>query len=93
MVQESVRARGGVVAAPHMAAAEAGRDVLKDGGNAIEAALAAAAVIAVAYPHMNHIGGDGFWLIRERSGKVRYIEACGYAGARATRALYREQGL
>jgi gamma-glutamyltranspeptidase/glutathione hydrolase len=93
MVQESVRARGGMVAAPHMAAAEAGRDVLKDGGNAIEAAIATAAAIAVAYPHMNHIGGDGFWLIRERSGKVRYIEACGYAGARATRALYREQGL
>jgi oxamate amidohydrolase len=92
MVQESVRARGGMVAAPHMAAAEAGRDVLKDGGNAIEAAVAAAAAIAVAYPHMNNIGGDGFWLIRERSGKVRYIEACGPAGAKATRALYRDQG-
>jgi oxamate amidohydrolase len=92
MVQESVRARGGMVAAPHMAAAEAGRDVLKDGGNAIEAAVAAAATIAVAYPHMNNIGGDGFWLIRERSGKVRYIEACGPAGAGATRALYRDQG-
>jgi oxamate amidohydrolase len=93
MVQESVRARGGMVAAPHLAAAEAGRDVLKDGGNAIEAALAAAAAIVAAYPHMNHIGGDGFWLIRERSGKVRYIEACGPAGARATRDLYRAQGI
>jgi len=93
MVQESVRARGGVVAAPHIAAAEAGADVLKDGGNAIEAAIAAAAAIAVAYPHMNNLGGDGFWLIRERSGRVRYIEACGPAGSRATRELYRDQGL
>ena len=92
MVHESVRARGGMVATPHMAATEAGRDVLEDGGNAIEAAVAAAATIAVAYPHMNNIGGDGFWLIRERSGKVRYIEACGPAGARATWALYRDQG-
>ncbi len=93
MTHESVRARGGVVAAPHLAAAEAGRDVLKDGGNALEAAVAAAAAIVVAYPHMNHIGGDGFWVVREPSGKVRYIEACGYAGARATRALYKEHGL
>jgi gamma-glutamyltranspeptidase len=93
MVQESVRARGGVVAAPHLAAAEAGRDVLKDGGNAIEAALAMAAAIAVAYPHMNNLGGDGFWLIRERTGRVRHVEACGPAATRATRDLYREQGL
>jgi gamma-glutamyltranspeptidase/glutathione hydrolase len=41
---------------------------------------------------MNHLGGDGFWLIREPSGRVRYIEACGYAGARATVALYRGLG-
>ena len=93
MTQESVRAEAGMVAAPHLAAAEAGRDVLKDGGNALEAAVAAAAVIVVAYPHMNHLGGDGFWLMRERSGKVRYIEACGYAGERATRALFKERGL
>jgi gamma-glutamyltranspeptidase len=91
-MQESVRSRRGVVAAPHMAAAEAGREVLKEGGNAIEAAVAAAAAIAVAYPHMNNIGGDGFWLIREPSGKVRQIEACGPAGARATRELYRALG-
>jgi gamma-glutamyltranspeptidase len=93
MMQESVRSRRGVVAAPHMAAAEAGREVLKEGGNAIEAAAAAAAAIAVAYPHMNNIGGDGFWLVRDRAGKVRQIEACGQAGARATRAFYREQGV
>ncbi len=92
-MQESVRSHRGVVAAPHMAAAEAGCEILKEGGNAIEAAVAAAATIAVAYPHMNNIGGDGFWLIREPSGKVRQIEACGPAGARATRAFYREHGL
>ena len=77
-----------MVAAPHLAAAEAGRDVLKEGGNALEAAVATAAAIVVAYPHMNHIGGDGFWVVREPSGKVRYIEACGYAGAQGdARAL------
>jgi gamma-glutamyltranspeptidase len=92
MPQESLKARRGVVAAPHFAAAEAGRDVLAEGGNALEAAVAAAAAIVPTYPHMNHLGGDGFWLMREPSGKVRYIEACGYAGARATRAFYRDLG-
>ncbi len=82
--------RGGVVAAPHAAAAEAGRAVLAEGGNAIEAMVAMAATIAAVYPHMNHIGGDGFWLIRERSGRVRALMAAGRAGANARRELYRD---
>src|SRR5215207_504663 len=82
--------RRGVVAAPHALAAEAGRAILAEGGNAIEAMIAMAATIAAVYPHMNHVGGDGFWLIRERSGRVRAIEACGPAGARARPELYRE---
>src|SRR6266702_3003296 len=49
--------RRGVVAAPHRAAAEAGRAVLVEGGNAIEAMVAMAAAIAAVYPHMNAIGG------------------------------------
>ncbi len=76
------------VAAPHALAAAAGRDILAQGGDAIEAMVAMAATIAVVYPHMNAIGGDGFWLIRERGGRVRAIEACGYAGERATIANY-----
>ena len=79
-------------AAPHAAAAETGRAILAEGGNAIEAMIGMAATIAVVYPHMNAIGGDGFWLIREPRGRVRYIEACGPAGARATRSHYRQLG-
>src|SRR2546430_14464633 len=82
--------RRGVVAAPHHAAVEAGRAILADGGNAIEAMVAMAATIAAVYPHMNHIGGDGFWLVRERNGRVRALMAAGRAGARAERELYRE---
>lgn len=81
------------VAAPHRLAADAGRDVLIQGGNAIEAMLAMAAAIAVVYPHMNAIGGDGFWLIHEPGGRVRAIEACGFAGARATIQPYVDQEL
>ena len=82
--------RRGVVAAPHHAAAAAGRAVLAEGGNAIEAMVAMGACIAAVYPHMTHIGGDGFWLFREPSGRIRAIEACGPAGARARRDLYRD---
>jgi gamma-glutamyltranspeptidase/glutathione hydrolase len=82
--------RQGVVCAPHAAAVEAGRAVLAEGGNAIEAMVAMAATIAAVYPHMNHIGGDGFWLVREPSGRVRAFMAAGRAGANARRELYRD---
>ena len=79
-------------AAPHRLASEAGRAILAEGGNAIEAMVAMAATIAVVYPHMNAIGGDGFWLVHEPGGKVHAIEACGPAGSLATIARYRDQG-
>jgi gamma-glutamyltranspeptidase/glutathione hydrolase len=84
--------RRGVVAAPHHAAAETGRLILEDGGNALEAMVAMAATIAAVYPHMNHIGGDGFWVVREPSGRVRAIMGAGPAGAKATPEFYREHG-
>ncbi|MEI9803593.1 MAG: gamma-glutamyltransferase family protein [Pseudolabrys sp.] len=84
--------RRGVVCAPHAAAVEDGRAILAEGGNAIEAMIAMAASIAAVYPHMNHIGGDGFWLIREPSGRVRAIMGAGPAGAKATIRFYRDAG-
>jgi gamma-glutamyltranspeptidase/glutathione hydrolase len=82
----------GVAAAPHRLAAEAGRDILAEGGNALEAMIAMAATIAAVYPHMNHIGGDGFWLVREPNGRVRAIMAAGPAGANAKPAFYLDRG-
>ncbi len=79
------------VAAPHSLASQAGLSVLAQGGNAIEAMVAMASTIAVVYPHMNGLGGDGFWLVRERNGRVRGIEACGPAGRAATIARYRKR--
>ena len=81
-------ATDGMVVAPHHLAAQAGRDVLRDGGNAVEAMVAAAATIAVVYPHMNAIGGDGFWLIHEPGRDPRAIDACGPAAALASRDFY-----
>src|SRR5271157_2303711 len=82
--------RRGVVCAPHFATVEAGRSILAEGGNAIEAMLAMAASIAAVYPHMNHLGGDGFWIIREPSGRVRAIMAAGPAALAAKPELYRD---
>jgi oxamate amidohydrolase len=83
--------RRGVAAAPHSAAAEAGRHVLAEGGNALEAIVAMGASIAAVYPHMAQVGGDAFWLIREPKGRVLAIMAAGRAGAKATLDFYRGQ--
>src|SRR5688572_8168409 len=82
--------RRGVVCAPHGATVETGRAVLAEGGNALEAMVAMAASIAVVYPHMNGIGGDGFWLVREPSGRIRALMAGGRAGSLARPELYRD---
>lgn len=81
-----------MVVAPHHLASAAGLRVLSEGGNAIEAMIAAAATIAVVYPHMNSLGGDNFWLISERGSPPIGIDACGAAAELASIAFYREHG-
>ena len=78
------RAFNGMVVAPHHLAADAGQRVLREGGNAIEAMIAAASTIAVVYPHMNSLGGDNFWLLYAPGSKPLGIDACGAAAAAAT---------
>src|SRR5487761_2658745 len=90
MLQTALGTRG-MVTAPHALAAQAGLDILRQGGNAIEARVAAASTIAVVYPHMNSIGGDGFWVILPPQGDPLAISACGGAAARATLAAYHAQ--
>lgn len=82
----------GAISAPHRAAALAGRDILNAGGTAIEAMVAAAAAIAVAYPHMNGIGGDGFWVIHRPGQAPVGISGCGRAAGLATPEWYAERG-
>lgn len=89
----TLAARRGMVTAPHHLAASAGLRVLRAGGNAVEAAIAALATASVVYPHMTGIGGDGFWLIAEPGQAPIAIDASGPAGSGATRARYRDKGL
>ncbi len=85
------RAPRGAVSTPHYLASSAALDALRRGGSAVDAAIAANAVLCVAYPHMAGLGGDGFWLIAEPSGGVvRAIDASGPAAAEATLDRYRE---
>ena len=91
-MNETVVGEKGMVVAPHAAAAEAGAEVMRAGGNAVEAIVAAAATIAVVYPHMNGIGGDAFFLVAEPGRPPRAIDACGAAGSLATIERYRKAG-
>ncbi len=92
MKVETTRARRGMIVTPHHLASEAGLSVLRDGGNAIEAVIAAAAVIAVVYPHMNSLGGDNFWLISDGGRPPIGIDACGAAAGLASRSFYEDLG-
>lgn len=83
-----VLGRRGAVVASHSLAAQAGLDILREGGNAIEATIAVAATLAVVYPHMTGIGGDGFWLLHAPGQAMQSIDACGAAGEAVTRGLY-----
>src|SRR4051812_29991086 len=88
-----IRGSRGMAVAPHALAAQSALAVLREGGNAIEAMVAAAATIAVVYPHMNSIGGDGFWLVHVPGEPMRAIDACGAAAAQASLDFYSERGL
>ncbi|WP_020590898.1 gamma-glutamyltransferase family protein [Kiloniella laminariae] len=82
----------GMVTSPHHLASQTGLAVLRDGGNAIEAAVAMAATIAVVYPHMTGIGGDAFWLVHEPGQTPFALEACGRAGGKAEPEFFRKRG-
>src|SRR3981081_955875 len=79
---------------PHAVASQAGAEILREGGSAIDAAVAASAALSVLYPHMTGIGGDAFWLIYDaRTRTVRYIDGGGRATSRGTVDAFTKRGL
>ena len=81
----------GMVTSPNALASQSGIHILRQGGTAIESAVAIAASLAVVYPHMCSLGGDAFWLIANAKEKsLIALNASGRAGLRATRDFYRK---
>ena len=89
-----VLARNGVIATSQPLASAAGLRVLQQGGNAIDAAITAAAVLAVVEPTMNGVGGDLFALVYDAKTKsVHALNASGRAPQRATPEEFKRRGL
>jgi gamma-glutamyltranspeptidase/glutathione hydrolase len=87
-------ALGGMVTSPHHLATQSGVRVLRDGGTAVDAAIAVAATLAVVYPQMCSLGGDSFWLIWDAGARtLRALNASGRSGEHVTRARYADRGL
>ncbi|MDQ6659434.1 MAG: gamma-glutamyltransferase [Chloroflexota bacterium] len=83
----------GMVAAPHYLAAEAGLEILKKGGNAIDAAIAASATLQVVYPFLCGLGGDVFMLIYDAgSGELYGLNGSGRSAQMASIERYHELG-
>lgn len=86
-------ALNGMVTAPHYLASQSALKVLQAGGNAVDAAIAAAATISVVYPHMTGLGGDSFWLIyNAKTKELKALNASGRAGENATIEFYTSKG-
>jgi gamma-glutamyltranspeptidase/glutathione hydrolase len=88
LAREPVRARQGMVVAQEPLAADVGVRILKNGGNAIDAAVAIGFALAVTHPQAGNIGGGGFMLIRFADGKSTFIDFRERAPGKATREMY-----
>ena len=89
----TVMSTSGMVSSPNYLTSQVALSVLKQGGNAIESAIAGASAMSVVYPHMNTIGGDNFWLIyNAKTAEIKGIQSTGSAGENVTSNFYRSQG-
>ena len=86
--REPVRARHGIVASINEVASRVGVDIMKRGGNAVDAAIAVAFALEVTHPAAGNLGGGGFMMIRLKNGKSTAIDYREMAPAAATRNVY-----
>ncbi len=84
----------GIVTSPNYLASQAGLEILRKGGTAVDAAIATASTLAVVYPQMCTLGGDNFWLIyNAKTGELKALNASGRSGEKATIDFYKSKGV
>src|SRR5215213_1348385 len=86
--REPMRARHGMVASTNEVASQVGIDVMKRGGNAVDAAIAVAFALAVTHPAAGNLGGGGFMMIRLKEGRTTAIDYREMAPGAAHRDVY-----
>ena len=85
---QPVHAQHAMVVSVHELASRAGVEIMKEGGNAIDAAVATGFALAVVHPQAGNIGGGGFMLIRMADGKTHFVDYREKAPAAATANMY-----
>jgi gamma-glutamyltranspeptidase/glutathione hydrolase len=88
IAREPVRARHGIVASTNEAASRVGVEIMKRGGNAVDAAIAVAFALAVTHPAAGNLGGGGFMMIRLKDGRTTAIDYREMAPGAAHRDIY-----
>ncbi len=91
VAQGPTYARNGMVVSSSQLASEVGRDILKSGGNAIDAAVATAFALAVTWPSAGNIGGGGFIVYMNKDGAVTTIDFREKAPLAATSTMYLDE--
>ncbi|MBA4160930.1 MAG: gamma-glutamyltransferase [Novosphingobium sp.] len=86
-----VAAENGMVVSAHHLATKAGIDVLKGGGNAVDASVAVAYALAVTFPEAGNIGGGGFMTIRMADGRTTFIDFRETAPGKATPTMFQDK--
>src|SRR6266436_8979403 len=86
--QQAARGAHGMVATDETLGSQVGVDILKRGGNAVDAAVAVAFALAVVEPAAGNIGGGGFMLLRLADGRTTFLDYREVAPGKATRDMY-----
>jgi gamma-glutamyltranspeptidase / glutathione hydrolase len=88
--EQPVRAQHGMVVSVHHLASDAGLEILREGGNAVDAAVATGFALAVVHPSAGNLGGGGFLLLRMHDGKSIFIDYREKAPLAATETMYQD---
>lgn len=86
--EQPARTHHAMVVSIHHAASDAGVEILKEGGNAVDAAVATGFALAVVYPAAGNLGGGGFMLIRDHNGQATFLDYREKAPAKASADMY-----